>query len=120
MQYSTSVFCWCAAAALLCSSPTLAATKAATPAVAASAPQAAAPKPVDINSAPKSELMKLPGIGAAEAQKIIAGRPFLSKARLVTDNILPMAAYEALKGRIVAVQKAQPTVKSKPVKEPKG
>ena len=106
MQYSTSVFCWCAAAALLCSSPTLAATKAATPAVAASAPQAAAPKPVDINSAPKSELMKLPGVGAAEAQKIIAGRPFLSKARL--------------KGRIVAVQKAQPTVKSKPVKEPKG
>lgn len=120
MQYSTSVFCWCAAAALLCSHPAIAATKAATPAVAASAPQAATPQPVDINSAPKSELMKLPGVGAAEAQKIMAGRPFLSKARLVTDNILPMATYEALKGRIVAVQKAQPAVKSKPGKEPKG
>ncbi|MBI2317344.1 MAG: helix-hairpin-helix domain-containing protein [Betaproteobacteria bacterium] len=51
--------------------------------------QAAAPaKLVDINSARKAELMKLPGIGEAEADKIIAGRPFPTKARLVTNNII--------------------------------
>ncbi len=120
MQYPTSVTCWCAATALLCCGTALAATQATTPTVAASAPQATATKPVDINSAAKSELMKLPGIGEAEAQKIIGGRPYLSKARLVADKILSIDTYEALKGRIVAVQKAQPSVKSKPGKEPKG
>jgi hypothetical protein len=74
---------------------------------------------VDINSASKAQLMTLPGIGEAEAKKIIAGRPFRSKARLVADNILPQAAYDALKGRIVAVQKTQPSAKTKPGKDPR-
>jgi competence protein ComEA len=63
--------------------------------------QAAKIKPVDINSASKAELIKLPGIGAAEADKIIAGRPFGSKAWLVTNNIIPLATYQALKHKIV-------------------
>jgi competence protein ComEA len=77
-------------------------------------------KPVDINSASKAQLMSLPGIGDAEAKKIIAGRPFRSKARLVADNILSQAAYNALKGRIVAVQKKQPSANTKPGKDSKG
>jgi hypothetical protein len=37
---------------------------------------------VDINSASQAELEKLPGIGAATAKKIIAGRPYATAADL--------------------------------------
>jgi len=56
---------------------------------------------VDINSATKEELKKLPGIGDAEADKIIAGRPFGSKAWLGTNNVIPMATYQAVKELII-------------------
>jgi len=58
-------------------------------------------KLVDINTAKKEELMKLPGISDAEADKIIAGRPFGSKAWLVTKNIIPKETYQAINGKIV-------------------
>lgn len=79
---------------------------------ASAAVQKAAPavpvKPVDINSASRKELKTLPGIGDAEANKIIANRPYLTKAELVTKNVLPQGPYVALKGRIIAVQKGPP------------
>ena len=62
-------------------------------------------KPVDINSAGKKELMKLKGISDADADKIIAGRPYLTKAHLVTRNVIPSGTYEQIKAQIVAVQK---------------
>lgn len=79
------------------------------PAVAADAAGPAVAKPavakrVDINSAGSTELKTLPGIGDAEAQRIIAARPFPSKAKLVAAQVLPMQTYLALKDRIVAVQ----------------
>lgn len=63
------------------------------------------PKLVDINSAGKAELKKLRGIGNAEADRIIAGRPYLSKAHLVTRKIIPHGIYEQIKKQIIAVQK---------------
>jgi len=71
----------------------------------------AKPKPakvalIDVNSAPKATLMTLPGIDSAAADKIIAGRPYVSKARLVTGNILPMATFQAIRARIVAANAA--------------
>jgi DNA uptake protein ComE-like DNA-binding protein len=68
-------------------------------------------KLVDINSAGKKALMTLPGIKDAEADKIIAGRPYLTKAHLVTHDILPRGVYENLKALVVAKQKPEPTAK---------
>ena len=66
---------------------------------------AAKVKLVDINSAGKAELKTLPGISDAEADKIIAGRPYLSKANLTTRNIVSREVYESLKARVIARQK---------------
>jgi DNA uptake protein ComE-like DNA-binding protein len=60
---------------------------------------------VDINSAGKAELKKLPGIDDAQADKIVAGRPYLSKADLVTRNIILPGTYEQLKRNVVAKPK---------------
>ena len=57
---------------------------------------------LDINSASKSDLMALPGIGDAYAQTIIAGRPYKRKDELVTRKIIPDALYDRIKGQIIA------------------
>ena len=62
-------------------------------------------EPVDINSATKEELKKLPGIGDADADKIIAGRPYLTKAHLQTHNIVSPGVYLGLRHLVVARQK---------------
>ncbi|CAG4883521.1 conserved exported protein of unknown function [Georgfuchsia toluolica] len=78
--------------------------KAKKPAVPAKAAKVAPKNLVDINSASKEALMKLPGIDATAADKIIAGRPYLSKAHLVTQNVLARSVYENLKTKVVAKQ----------------
>jgi competence protein ComEA len=60
------------------------------------------PYQVDINSAPKYELMTLPGIGDADAQKIIDGRPYRAKNQLVQKNIIPPATYDKIAESIFA------------------
>ncbi len=68
-------------------------------------------KLVDINSASKAELKTLPAIGDAEADKIIAGRPYGSKAHLTTRGIIPRGPYENLKTLVIARQKQNPAAK---------
>jgi DNA uptake protein ComE-like DNA-binding protein len=60
---------------------------------------------VDINSASKAELKTLPSIDGVRADKIIAGRPYPSKAFLVTRNIIPLGIYEQIRRQIVAMPK---------------
>ena len=61
---------------------------------------------IDINTAPKDELDKLPEIGSARADAIIKGRPYRGKNELVDKKIIPQNAYDAIKDRIIAHQKS--------------
>ncbi len=76
------------------------------------APPTAPVRLVDINSASRKELKTLPGIGDAEAAKIIANRPYLSKTELVTKQVLPTGPYLSLRKLIVAMQPIKPKGKS--------
>lgn len=63
---------------------------------------------IDINRATREQLKTLPGIGDAEAARIIAGRPYVSKADLVTKKVLPEGLYISLRYRIIAIPADQP------------
>jgi competence protein ComEA len=56
----------------------------------------------DVNSASKEDLDKLPGIGPATADKIIAGRPYNTKRDLLAKKIVSQKEYAAIKDKIVA------------------
>jgi DNA uptake protein ComE-like DNA-binding protein len=78
------------------------------PAAAASAAKVTL---VDINSASKDELKTLPGVTDELAAKIIAGRPYLSKAHLLTRKIVDAGGYENLRTLVIAKQKGSPEAK---------
>jgi competence protein ComEA len=63
------------------------------------------PALLDINSASKEDLEKLPGIGKAYSQKIISGRPYARKDELASKSIVPQATYDKIKDQIIAKQK---------------
>ncbi len=57
---------------------------------------------LDINAATADQLKALPGIDAATAQKIIAGRPYHGKNDLVSKNIISKTEYDSIKDQIIA------------------
>jgi competence protein ComEA len=68
---------------------------------------AAVQNAVDINTAPESDLAALPGVGADNAKKIVAARPFARKDQLVSKKILTKDSYVRIKDVIVARQPAK-------------
>ena len=70
-----------------------------TPALAQGKP--AEPSILDLNAATREQLIAFPGIGAAYADKIIAGRPYKQRSELVARNIMPAGIYLSIKKYLV-------------------
>jgi len=96
-----------AALAMLLAALAAAPARAAAPANAAAASNAAAPAAlIDLNTASEKDLMTLPGVGAATAKKIVAGRPYSSVADLARakvpaktiDKITPLVTVSGAAG----------------------
>jgi DNA uptake protein ComE-like DNA-binding protein len=57
---------------------------------------------IDLNRARLQELKALPGIGDAEAKKIVDGRPYRNAEQVVSKGILSKAAYDQIKELVIA------------------
>ena len=57
-------------------------------------------KPLDLNSATKEQLLSLPGVTTAEADRVIAKRPYAQPGELVTRRIMPKAEYDKIADRL--------------------
>ncbi len=55
---------------------------------------------VNINSATKEDLMKLPGITDARADRIIAARPYAATDELVSKKVLTKGEYDQIASRV--------------------
>ena len=75
-----------------------------------------APK-VNLNSATKEQLTKLPGITDETAGKIIGGRPFKATSELVSKSIVTQAEFDKLKGHVTV--KSSTSKSSEAKSEPK-
>jgi DNA uptake protein ComE-like DNA-binding protein len=97
-----------------------AAPKAASATKASKAPEASSASsgaPVDLNKASEKELEDLPGVGAATAKKIIAGRPYssvgdLSKAGVSARVIAKIAPMATVSGGSAAAAMPAPAPKA--------
>ena len=59
-------------------------------------------KPLDLNTASKDDLMALPGVNSAEADRIIEARPYHEPDDLVSRHILTKSKYDRISDRVVA------------------
>jgi competence protein ComEA len=59
-------------------------------------------KPLDLNTATREQLLSLPDLTAAEADRVIAGRPYNEPGDLVTRHIMPKTQYDKIADRVTA------------------
>lgn len=62
----------------------------------------AAVKSINLNTAPKDQLTTLPGITPAQADRIIAGRPYNASNDVVTKRVMSKTEYDKISDRITA------------------
>ena len=75
---------------------------------------------VDLNTGTRKQLMNIPGIGEAEADKIIAGRPYKETAQLRKNEIIPMALFYQIVNKVtVNLEKKEMTKPAPPPKPEK-
>jgi DNA uptake protein ComE-like DNA-binding protein len=55
---------------------------------------------VDLNNATKDQLMALPGINEAEADRVIANRPYAAPEDLVKKKVLTPHEYDRISGQV--------------------
>ena len=60
---------------------------------------------IDLNAAPKAELMQRPGIDDGVAEAIIAGRPYEAVDELQSRKIVSAEAYEVIRTRLMVAKK---------------
>jgi len=68
-------------------------------------------KKTDLNTASKEDLMKLPGVDDATADKIIAARPFKSHSELESKNIVTKEQYKKLSAMVTVAPPAKSAAK---------
>jgi DNA uptake protein ComE-like DNA-binding protein len=56
---------------------------------------------VNVNTASKDQLMTLPGIDAAGAESIVAGRPYHTRDELKTRGVVSPEEYQKIAGMVV-------------------
>jgi Helix-hairpin-helix motif len=59
-------------------------------------------KPLNLNKASKDDLMALPGVNSAEADRIIDARPYGQPDELVSRHIMSQSQYDKISDRVVA------------------
>jgi competence protein ComEA len=59
---------------------------------------------LDVNRASLSDLMKLPGVTRAVARRIVQGRPYLSKANLVTHKVISNELFQRIRSLVKVVE----------------
>ncbi len=59
-------------------------------------------KPLDLNTASKDQLETLPAMTSAEAERVIAGRPYDDPSDLLTRRILSKPQYDKISDRVTA------------------
>ena len=64
---------------------------------------------VDLNSASKEDLMTLPGVDDATAQKIIDNRPYKMKSDLKKKSVVTADEYSKISGKVIAKQSKKST-----------
>jgi DNA uptake protein ComE-like DNA-binding protein len=57
-------------------------------------------EPLDLNSASKDDLSKLPGITTQQVDQIVANRPYKSPGELVTNRIITQREFSDIKDRV--------------------